>query len=254
MIFQRKQGVYERYIKRLLDVICSVLVIVLFSWLYLIIALLIKINMGSPVLFKQARPGRIDSKTGKERIFNLYKFRTMTDARDDKGKLLSDSDRLTSLGVWLRQSSIDETPEFFSILKGDMSFVGPRPQLVRDMVFMTDEQRMRHTARPGLTGLAQIKGRNAITWEEKLAWDIKYIEKVTFINDVMIVLKTLAVVFIKSGITDGKNATALDYGDVLLKEGKVSPDKYNDLKEKANKLMMEHKKRSKHGNRKKEIS
>lgn len=240
MIFQRKQGLYEKYVKRLIDIVCSAIVIVLFSWLYLIIALLVRVRMGTPVIFKQPRPGLIDSKTGEERIFNMYKFRTMTDAKNENGQLLPDSDRLTPLGAWLRQHSIDETPEFFSILKGDMSFVGSRPQLVRDMVFMTDRQRTRHTARPGLTGLAQVKGRNAISWEEKIEWDLRYIEKVSFVNDVRIVLETVAVVFQKRGITDGENATALDYGDALLKEGKVSPEEYNTLRIKAQDIIVEH--------------
>lgn len=237
MFSKRKQGLYEGYIKRILDVICSVIVIILFSWLYLLIALLVRANMGAPVIFKQARPGRIDSKIGKERIFDIYKFRTMTETRNDKGELLPDSDRLTSLGTWLRQSSIDEIPEFFSILKGDMSLVGPRPQLVRDMVFMTDEQRMRHTVKPGLTGLAQVKGRNAITWEEKLDWDLKYIENVTFWNDVKIVLGTVIVVFKKSGITDGENVTALDYGEALLKEGKILRQEYDQKLTIANDIL-----------------
>ena len=239
---QRKLGFYEKYIKRLLDIICSLLAIIVFCWLYLIIAVLVRLKMGSPVVFKQPRPGLIDPKTGEERIFDIYKFRTMTDERDEAGNLLLDEVRLGKFGKALRESSMDELLEVFNILKGDMSIVGPRPQLVRDMVFMTKEQRMRHTAKPGLTGLAQVRGRNAITWEEKLNWDLKYIEKVSFWNDVKIWFSTIAAVFNKSGITDGENATALDYGDALLKNGKISKPKYDAEQAHARKLIEEHEK------------
>ena len=163
---QRKQGIYEKYIKRLFDIICSLLAIIVFCWLYSIIAVLVRVKLGSPVLFNQPRPGK------DEKIFNLYKFRTMTDQRDENGNLLPDEVRLTKFGKWLRSTSMDELPEAFNILKGDMSIIGPRPQLVRDMVFMTDEQRMRHTAKPGLSGLAQTRGRNALSWDAKLATDL----------------------------------------------------------------------------------
>lgn len=239
MKLQRTQGFYEKYLKRFLDIICSALFIILFWWLYVIIAVIVRINMGSPVLFKQPRPGIIDSKKNKEVIFDMYKFRTMTDERDKEGNLLPDDQRLPKFGAWLRSTSLDELPEIFSILKGDMSVVGPRPQLVRDMVFMTDQQRMRHTARPGLTGLAQVKGRNSITWEEKLGWDLKYIERVSFWNDLKILWMTIAAVFIRSGITDGENATALDYGDALLRDKEISQEKYNLLQTYASKLIEE---------------
>lgn len=244
MKFQRKQSFYEKYIKRILDIICSGLAIVVFCWLYAIIAVLVRIKLGKPVLFKQPRPGIIDPKTGRERIFNMYKFRTMTDGRDENGNLLPDEIRLTKFGKALRATSLDELPEAFNIFKGDMSIIGPRPQLVRDMVFMTDEQRMRHTAKPGLSGLAQVKGRNAITWEEKLNWDLKYIENVSFWNDIKIVLLTIKTAFIKAeGITDGENATALDYGDALLKEDKVSREKYDALLAEAINIITEIQKR-----------
>lgn len=224
---QRKRGFYEKYVKRLLDIVCSLLAIIVFGWLYIIIAVLVRIKMGSPVVFKQPRPGLIDPKTGKERIFDMYKFRTMSDARDENGDPLPDEVRLGKFGKALRGSSMDELLEAFNILKGDMSIIGPRPQLVRDMVFMSDKQRMRHTAKPGLSGLAQVKGRNAITWEEKIDWDLKYIEKITFLNDVKILFETVKVAFInQEGITDGENATALDYGDALLKAGRISKEEY----------------------------
>lgn len=243
MRLQRKRGFYEKYIKRLLDIVCALLAIVVFSWLYILIAVLVRVKLGKPILYKQPRPGMIDPKTGKERIFNMYKFRTMTDERDENGELLPDEKRLTPFGCSLRTSSLDELPEVFCILKGDMSVIGPRPQLVRDMMFMSDQQRMRHTAKPGLSGLAQTKGRNAISWEDKLDWDLKYIEKVSFFCDLKIVLETVRTAFIKAeGITDGENATALDYGDALLRAGKVAPEKYDALQAYARNLIADHEK------------
>lgn len=239
---QRKRGFYEKYIKRILDIVCASLAIIVFSWLYLAIAAIVRVKMGKPVIFKQPRPGMIDPKTGRERIFDMYKFRTMTDERDENGNLLPDEMRLNKFGRALRATSLDELPEAFIILLGSMSLIGPRPQLVRDMVFMSDEQRMRHTAKPGLTGLAQVRGRNAVTWEEKLDWDLKYIEKVSFLGDVKILFETVAVVFKRSGITDGENATALDYGDALLKAGKVSKPQYDALQAHARNLIKEHEK------------
>ncbi len=238
MRLERKLGFYEKYLKRALDIICSLLFIIVFCWLYAIIAIVVAIKMGRPVLFKQPRPGTL--KNGMETIFDMYKFRSMTDEKDADGNLLPDDQRLPKFGAMLRSTSLDELPEVFCILKGDMSVIGPRPQLVRDMVFMSDEQRMRHTAKPGLTGLAQVKGRNAVTWEEKLDWDLKYIENVSFLNDVKILFETVAVVFKRSGITDGENATALDYGDALLKEGKISKEKYDAFQVYAKNLINEH--------------
>lgn len=238
MRLQRKLGFYEKYIKRLLDIICSLLFIIVFCWLYAIIAVVVRVKMGSPVIFKQPRPGIV--KDGKETIFDMFKFRSMTDERDENGELLPDHHRLPAFGAFLRSASLDELPEVFCILKGDMSVVGPRPQLVRDMVFMSDKQRMRHTAKPGLTGLAQVMGRNAITWEEKLDWDLKYIEKVSFLGDVKILIQTVVAVFKRSGITDGENATALDYGDALLKAGKVSKSQYDALQANARNMIKEH--------------
>ena len=165
MYIKRKKSFYERYIKRILDITFALLAIIIFGWLFIIVAVLVKLKMGSPVVFKQPRPGIIDPKTGRERIFNMYKFRTMSDKKDKNGNLLPDEQRLGRFGRTLRSTSLDELLEVFNILKGDMSIIGPRPQLVRDMVFMTDEQRSRHTVKPGLSGLAQVKGRNAITWE-----------------------------------------------------------------------------------------
>lgn len=236
MRFERKRGFYEKNIKRLLDIICSLLAIVVFSWLYIIIAIVVRIKMGSPVIFKQARPGLINPKTGRERIFEMYKFRTMTDERDVNGELLPDEARLPAFGRMLRATSLDELPEAFNILKGDMSVIGPRPQLVRDMVFMTDEQRMRHTAKPGLSGLAQVNGRNAVSWEDKLNWDLKYIENVSFIGDCKIVWMTVKKVFGKGERSEELDVTD-DYGDALLKSGKVSREKYDALQAEARELI-----------------
>ena len=237
---ERKCGFYELYIKRLMDIVCSLAAIIVFSWLYIIVAVLVRVKLGSPVLFKQPRPGKIDPKTGREKIFYMYKFRSMSDERDVDGNLLPDDVRLGKFGKALRATSLDELPEAFNILKGDMSIIGPRPQLVRDMVFMTDEQRMRHTAKPGLSGLAQVNGRNDISWEEKLNWDLKYIEKVSFLGDVKIIFQTVMKAFVKQeGITDGDMATAYDYGDWLLKEGKVSKEEYLEKQEEAKKLLKE---------------
>ena len=235
---ERKQGIYEKYIKRLIDIICSLVALVVFWWLYVIVAFLVKIKLGSPVLFTQSRPGLIDSRTGKETIFKMYKFRTMTDEKDENGNFLPDEVRLTKFGKWLRSTSLDELPEVFNILKGDMSIIGPRPQLVRDMVFMTSEQRMRHTVKPGLSGLAQVNGRNAIRWEDKLEWDLKYINKVSFVEDVKIVLMTVNKAFIKQeGITEEDVATATDFGDYLLASGKISRAEYENRQREARDIL-----------------
>lgn len=218
---KRKKGIYEKYGKRFFDIICAILAIVVFGWLYIIIALLVRVKLGSPILFKQPRPGM------NERVFNLYKFRTMTDERDEKGNLMPDEIRLTTFGKWLRSTSLDELPEAFNILKGEMSVIGPRPQLVRDMVFMTDNQRKRHMVRPGLSGLAQVNGRNDIDWEEKLNWDLKYIKRITFWGDIKIIFQTVVKAFVKQeGITDGEMATAMDYGDYLLQKKKITQEEY----------------------------
>ncbi|MDE5864189.1 MAG: sugar transferase [Lachnospiraceae bacterium] len=198
---EHKAGFYEKYIKRLLDIVLSLCAIVVLSPVMLITAILVRVKLGSPVIFKQQRPGKIDQKTGKEKIFKMYKFRSMTDERDENGELMPDSVRLTSFGKKLRSTSLDELPELFNILKGDMSIVGPRPLLVRYIPLYSEQQRHRHDVRPGFTGLAQVNGRNAISWEEKFEWDVEYVKHVTFLNDVKIVLKTVKVVFDRSGIS-----------------------------------------------------
>ena len=232
----RPYGFYERFIKRPLDFFCALVAIIVLSPILIVTAILVRIKLGSPVLFTQERPGK------DEKIFKLYKFRTMTDQRDENGNLLPDDVRLTKFGRILRSTSIDELPELINIFKGDMSIIGPRPQLVRDMVFMSERQRMRHTAKPGLSGLAQVRGRNAISWEEKIDWDLKYIEKVSFLGDVKIVFETVAAVFKRSGITDGENATALDYGDALLKAGKITREEYDEKQKEAQQIIENHRK------------
>ena len=239
---QRKLGFYEKYIKRFLDIIFSLLALIVFWWLYIIIAILVRIKIGSPIVFKQPRPGLIDPKTGKEKIFDMYKFRTMSDDRDADGKLLPDEERLVKFGRVLRHSSMDELLEVINILKGDMSIIGPRPQLVRDMVFMSEKQRMRHTAKPGLSGLAQVNGRNAVTWEDKLEWDLKYIKKISFWNDLTILILTVKKVFGKSESIEELDVTD-DYGDALLKKGKISLEEYEELQGYAKRLIVEFKKK-----------
>lgn len=233
---ERKPGVYERYVKRVLDIVCALAAIVVFLWLYIIVAVLVRVKLGSPVLFKQPRPGK------NERIFNMYKFRSMTDERDSEGKLLPDEVRLTRFGKALRATSLDELPEAFNILKGDMSVIGPRPQLVRDMVFMTDEQRKRHCVRPGLSGLAQTRGRNAISWDNKLATDLEYIQQVTFLGDVKIIFDTVKQVFFKQKGQEDQAVDEVDitddFGDYLLKRGRVSKQEYDKKQAEAKALLM----------------
>lgn len=229
---------YQHFFKRFFDIVCALLALIVFGWLYAIIAILVRVKLGSPVLFKQVRPGKKDE-NGQERLFTLYKFRTMTDEKDADGILLPDEIRLTKFGAWLRSTSLDELPEAINILKGDMSVIGPRPQLVRDMVFMTEEQRQRHNVRPGLSGLAQVSGRNAISWDRKLAIDLKYINSVSFFEDIKIVFLTVKKVFIHEGISAEGQATIDDYGDVLLKEGRVTKEEYTAKQSEAKRLLEE---------------
>ena len=204
-----KNGFYNRYVKRIIDIICALLAIMVFWWLYLIVAVLVRIKLGSPIIFKQERPGKIDKKTGKETIFNLYKFRTMTDKRDVEGNLLPDDVRLTKFGRILRSTSLDELPEAFNILKGGMSVIGPRPLLVEYLPYYTKEEHHRHDVRPGLSGWAQINGRNAIdSWEQRFQYDLEYVKNVSFAFDIKVVLKTIEKVLKRSDIQVGKQIKA----------------------------------------------
>lgn len=233
----RKMGFYEQYIKRAMDIVCAGSAIIVFSPLYVVVALLVKFKLGSPVLFTQDRPGLIGA-DGKETIFKMYKFRTMTDEKNEEGSLLPDDIRLTKFGAWLRSTSLDELPEAFNILSGTMSIIGPRPQLVRDMTFMTIEQRMRHTAKPGLSGLAQVNGRNSITWEDKINWDLKYIENVGLAGDMKIMLNTVKKTFIKQeGIVQNDMATAEDFGDYLLRTKKIDYELYKEKQKEAKQIL-----------------
>lgn len=183
-------GPYEKYFKRALDVFCGLAALLVFWWLYIIVAVLVRIKLGSPVLFKQERPGK------NEEIFKLYKFRTMTDVRDENGNLLPDEVRLTKFGRALRATSLDELPEVFNILKGEMSLVGPRPLTIQYLPYYSEEERHRHDVRPGLSGLAQVNGRNFIDWDHRLAYDVQYVKKITFMGDLGIILQT-ALKFVK---------------------------------------------------------
>ena len=213
---------YAKYIKRILDLILSLMALIVLMPLMIIIGILVRINLGSPIIFKQKRPGK------NEKIFTLYKFRTMTDKRDIDGNLLPDEYRLTKFGKFLRSTSLDELPELINIIKGDMAIVGPRPQLIKDMLFMTKEQRRRYSVRQGLTGLAQISGRNNISWEKKINYDLKYIDRVTFYGDLKIILKTVEKVFKKEDIETEGMETAEDLCDYLLRTGKINREEYKE--------------------------
>ena len=200
-----KKGIYEKYIKRPQDFLCALLAGIVLSPVMAVTAVLVRLKLGSPVLFTQERPG----KDGK--IFKLYKFRTMTDARDESGNLLSDEIRLTGFGKKLRSTSLDELPELFNILKGDMSVVGPRPLLVQYLSRYNEHQARRHEVRPGFTGLAQVNGRNAISWEEKFDWDVKYVDHITFLGDWKIIFKTVKTVLRKDGISAENSVTMEEF-------------------------------------------
>lgn len=189
---------YAKYIKRTLDLILSLMALILLMPLMIIIGILVRINLGSPIIFKQKRPGK------NEKIFTLYKFRTMTDKRDIDGNLLPDEYRLTKFGKFLRSTSLDELPELINIIKGDMAIVGPRPLLVEYLPYYTEEEKHRHDVRPGLTGLAQVNGRNAISWEEKFLEDLEYIKNISVKNDIKIIFKTVGKVFKRDGISRRK--------------------------------------------------
>lgn len=199
-------GPYEKYFKRPIDICCALGALIVFSWLYMIIAILVRVKLGSPVIFKQPRPGK------DEKIFNLYKFRSMTDQRDENGNLLPDEVRLTKFGRLLRSTSLDELPEAINILKGDMSVIGPRPLLVRYLPRYNAQQRRRHEVRPGLSGYAQVHGRNAVSWEEKFRMDVEYVEHITLLGDMKILWDSVMVAFVKrSGITSETSATMEEF-------------------------------------------
>ena len=199
---------YKHFFKRLIDFILSLIALIVFSPILLIVAILVRTKLGSPVIFKQERPGL------NEKIFTLYKFRTMTDDKDEQGNLLPDDIRLTKFGKLLRSTSLDELPELFNILKGDMSIVGPRPLMTRYLPYYTEEERARHSIRPGMTGYAQVKGRNSLTWDEKFKYDLYYVNHVTFLVDIKVILDTIKIVINHEGISLGDLGNLDDYRDI----------------------------------------
>lgn len=196
---------YKRFVKRCLDFVLSLIALIILSPVLLIVAILVRCKLGSPIIFKQQRPGL------HEKIFCMYKFRTMTDDKDTDGNLLPDEVRLTKFGKLLRSTSLDELPELFNILKGDMAIVGPRPLLVKYLSRYNERQHHRHDVRPGFTGLAQVNGRNSISWQEKFEWDVKYVEQVSFVLDVKIICKTVGVVLHRDGISSGTSVTMEEF-------------------------------------------
>lgn len=231
-------ALYRRFFKRFYDVLLSGLALLILSPLLIVLTVVGAIKMKGNPFFTQPRPGRINKRTGKESIFKLIKFRTMTNAKDEDGNLLPDEQRLNKYGKFLRSTSLDELPELINIFIGQMSIVGPRPLLVRDMVFMTDEQRKRHTVRQGLTGLAQVNGRNNVTWERKLQYDIEYVYGgISLLKDIKIVFQTVGKVFSRSDTVREGTASDIDLGDWLLIEGKVDKAEYDEKRERAKELI-----------------
>ena len=229
---------YAKFWKRFFDFTLSLLALIVLSPALLVLIIVGAIAMRGNPFFAQARPGKIDKKTGKEKIFKLIKFRTMSNKKDENGNLLPDEARLNRYGKFLRSTSADELPSLINIVLGHLALVGPRPQLVRDMVFMSDEQRKRHNVRPGLTGLAQVNGRNNITWEQKFEYDLQYIDRgITFIGDLKIILQTVGKVLKRSDIVREGTVSDMDYGDWLMMEGKVDQETYNQKQVEAKEML-----------------
>lgn len=221
-MIEPKHKFYNNVVKRLLDIILSATAMIVFCWLYAIVAILVKINLGSPVIFVHERPGLIDPKTGKEKLFGLCKFRSMTNEVDENGVLLPSADRMTKFGRVLRATSLDEIPELWNILKGDMSFVGPRPWNKKALDYYTPEEHRRHCVRPGLTGMAQVHGRNAASWDKRFEYDLYYVENVSFALDVKILFQTVAKVFKHEDIIEaGKQELFWDVRERQWEEGTV---------------------------------
>ncbi len=228
---------YSKFFKRFFDFVLSLIAISVLSPILVILMIVGAVSMGGNPFFVQPRPGK-RGRDGKEKIFKLIKFRTMSNKRDENGDLLPDEVRLNKYGKLLRSTSLDELPELFNILVGHMSIVGPRPQLVRDMTFMTDEQRRRHDVRPGLTGLAQVSGRNNITWEQKFEYDLQYIDEgITLVGDIKIIFKTVGKVLKRSDTVRDGTASDMDFGDWLMQQGKVTQDEYNAKQQEAKELL-----------------
>lgn len=211
---------YKQFFKRFYDILLSGIALVVFSPVFAILAVLVAVKLGRPVIFHQTRPGK------KDKIFKLHKFRSMTNARGENGELLPDEQRMTAFGRKLRSSSLDELPEIWDIFRGKMSIIGPRPQLVKDLVFMDENVRRRHKVRPGLTGLAQVNGRNNIEWDERFRYDLEYVEHLSFFNDMKIFFKTIGKVFARADVSTEGMETSEDYGDWLLRRGEVTEEEY----------------------------
>ncbi len=228
---------YAKFFKRLIDFVLSFIALTLLSPILILLIIIGAVAMKGNPFFVQSRPGMVD-KNGKEKIFKLLKFRTMSNKRDKSGKLLPDEQRLNTYGKFLRSTSADELPSLINILLGQLAIVGPRPQLVRDMVFMTPEQRRRHSVRPGLTGLAQVNGRNNISWEKKFEWDLVYINQgISLKNDLSIIFLTVKKVFMRDDINREGTASDIDFGDYLLEKGEVDREEYDLLQEQAKELL-----------------
>lgn len=228
---------YANFFKRLIDFVLSFIALTLLSPILILLIIIGAVAMKGNPFFIQSRPGMVD-KNGKEKIFKLLKFRTMSNKRDKSGKLLPDEQRLNTYGKFLRSTSADELPSLINILLGQLAIVGPRPQLVRDMVFMTPEQRRRHSVRPGLTGLAQVNGRNNISWEKKFEWDLVYINQgISLKNDLSIIFLTVKKVFMRDDINREGTASDIDFGDYLLEKGEVDREEYDLLQEQAKELL-----------------
>ncbi len=229
---------YSKFFKRLFDFLISLTAILVLSPVFLILIIAGTVAMRGNPFFTQLRPGKISKRTGEERIFKLIKFRTMSNARDKDGKLLPDDKRLNKYGRFLRSTSLDELPELWNILIGDMSLVGPRPLLVHDLLFMNDEQRKRHTVTQGLTGLAQINGRNNITWERKFEYDLEYINNgITFLSDLKIILRTFGAVFSRKDTVREGTESDIDFGDWLLERGTIDKETYDEKMNKAKEML-----------------
>lgn len=236
-LFLLSAVLYRQFFKRFYDILLSGIAIIVLSPVLIILTIVGAIKMKGNPFFTQFRPGKKNRKTGEEKIFKLIKFRTMTCEKDENGNLLPDEKRLTKYGKILRSTSLDELPELFNIFIGHMSVVGPRPQLVKDMVFMSDEQRERHAVRPGLTGLAQVSGRNNVTWEQKFEYDLKYIQKISFFKDIKILFLTVFKVLKRSDIEREGTVSDIDFGDWLMLEGKVDQESYEKKQEEAKGLL-----------------
>lgn len=225
-----KHKFYNNVLKRIFDIVFSMIAMVLFCWLYVIIAILVKANLGSPVIFVHERPGKIDPHTGKEKLFKLYKFRSMTNEVDENGVLLPSAQRMTKFGRILRATSLDEIPEIWNIFKGDMSFVGPRPWNKKALAYYTSEEHKRHLVRPGLTGLAQVNGRNVATWDERFKYDLYYVQNLSFVLDLKILFKTVVNVFIHKDIIEaGKQELFWEYRKKQWQKGIIPRPEKNEI-------------------------